>query len=117
MNQREIEGKYLELLNKYREVMECYDIVLKTARRCVRDLRHVVDNVPNDNPMKEMFSERYGHYEVIFGGTTDYRIKLHDEIMRLDYKLIAEVNKNTELLKRLSEYDSDQQQMLHFNNE
>jgi hypothetical protein len=44
------------------ELRECHEIVLKTARRCARDLRHAVDQIPSDNPFKGEMNERYQLY-------------------------------------------------------
>lgn len=65
------------------EIRECYGLLLKTARRCVRDLRHAVDNIQDRN-IAEIFKDRVTHYETVLGGVSDYRIELVQRIQWLE---------------------------------
>lgn len=69
------------------ELQECYDIVLKTARRVTRDLDHCINWLPSDCEYREMFGERVNHYNLVLGPTQEYRVKLHSEIQRLESEL------------------------------
>ena len=90
----------------FQELKECYDLVLKTARRTARDLRHAVDNI-NDPLLKEYFKERYAHFDLIFGGTSDYRIDLY-----LDFD-----RKEAELIKKIKELEQQLQEEINRSND
>jgi hypothetical protein len=77
-------------IDQIAELRECYDLVLKTARRCTRDLNHAIDNIPTGCPIKSMLQERVAHYEVVLGGTTDYRQSLYMKIDALERRLGGE---------------------------
>jgi hypothetical protein len=68
------------------ELQECYEIVLKTARRVTRDLRHAIDNIPPENQYRQMMFDRYLHFQVILDDIRDYRIQIHNEMDRLRYR-------------------------------
>jgi hypothetical protein len=85
-------------LTRLGELQECYEIMLKTARRCARDLRHAIDQIPEDNPFKEDMNERYLNFRTIFNDLSDYRIRLHLEIRNLE-------NENEMLKKSLEPKD------------
>ena len=90
---------------KLAELQECYDIVLKTARRCARDMAHAIDHLPAD--LRDLWMERVQHYNLVLGPTSDYRIQLHQEIDQLNWKLAKEMNYSSELKKRFP--DSEDQ--------
>jgi len=76
------------------ELRELYEIVLKTARRAVRDLNHMSTDL-KEKPIipKEEWKERIRHYELVLGGTAEYRQSLINVISNLEYKLQHEINK------------------------
>lgn len=92
------------------ELQECYDLVLKTARRCARDMAHAIDHLPAD--LRDLWVDRVSHYELVLGGTNDYRAHLHREIDHLEFRLQREMNKSEELKKRFP--DSPDQTELVF---
>lgn len=61
--------------SKYQELRAAYDVMVKSARRCARDLNHCADNV-SDSSLRDMFRERHSLYAVIFAPTTDYHIQM-----------------------------------------
>ena len=67
----------------FQELRECHDILLKTARRCARDLRHAVDHV-GDTELRPLFTERIQLYETVFADLTAYRLELHRQIENLE---------------------------------
>jgi hypothetical protein len=80
------------------ELQEHYEIVLKTARRCTRDLRHAIDQIPEGNEFRDMMLERCELYRSIFQDVADYRIRVHLELQRKDNECEA-------LKRRLMEYE------------
>lgn len=50
------------------ELKECYDLVLKTARRCARDMAHAIDHLPAD--LRDLWVDRLRHYEMVLGGSS-----------------------------------------------
>lgn len=79
---KEIDVKMAD--ERLEELQECYEIVLKTARRAVRDLRHAIDQIPADNEFREMITLRYQNFKTIFDDVADYRIKMHMEMNRME---------------------------------
>lgn len=69
------------------ELRECYEILLKTARRCARDLRHAVDLMQLETKNRYGFDDRIRLYETVFAGVTDYKLELHRKIDTLEAKL------------------------------
>lgn len=65
----------------FAELRECHDIMLKTARRCARDLRHAVDHIA-DPEIRPMFVSRIQLYETVFADLRDYRLELHNRLDR-----------------------------------
>jgi uncharacterized SAM-binding protein YcdF (DUF218 family) len=65
------------------ELQENYTILLKTSRRCARDLHHaaqLIDGQKFGDEVKNSFYARYQHYETVLGGTNEYRLDLHRQI-------------------------------------
>ena len=87
----------------YDELKSCYEIVLKTARRAARDLNHAIDHFPQGDDFIQVYRDRYQFYDLVFGGTQDYRANLYREIDKLEYELKKEMNRSAELEKRLKE--------------
>lgn len=87
---RQAHSELVDIEGQLRELRECYDLILKTARRCCRDLNHAIDNIGSDNQIVAMMRSRVAHYEVVLGGTTDYRNSLHSEIETLKRALAGE---------------------------
>ena len=90
------------------ELRECYEIVLKTARRCTRDMAHAIDHLPAD--LRDLWVDRVKHYELVLGGTCDYRHYLHEQIDRLEFQLAKEMNTVGELKRRFPD-SPDQKEM------
>jgi len=85
------------------ELRECHTVMLKTARRCARDLRHANDNI-SDPELRAMFLERIRLYETVFDDLRDYRLELHSVLDRLtaeNAKLAEECLANTRIISRL----------------
>lgn len=87
------------------ELRECYAIMLGTARRCARDLRHAIDNVPQEHPLRDHMRERYENYRTIFADLAEYRIRLHQEINDLAYKNDRLTSENERLRRQCGEKD------------
>lgn len=86
----------------YLELKECYEIVLKTARRCARDLKHACDDLKEDSVIPASdYRERYAYYNLVLGGTSEYRQKLHLEIKNLEYELSRANRTIEELLAKI----------------
>lgn len=81
-----IDGRWLH--KGLEELRESYDLLLKTARRAARDLNHAIDQMA-DTSLKQMFRDRYRHYDLVFGGTCDYRANLHIEMDQQERKIEA----------------------------
>lgn len=62
-------------------VVECL------AKRICRDLRHALDDVPADSPMKEMMVERYQQFKADLGDTSEYVHALHYTIRQLEVEI------------------------------
>ena len=91
----------------YQELKECYNILQKIARRCARDLRHAIDNM-YDPELQDLFRERFQHYELVLGNTTDYRLELLKTIVNLENNLASIKAENVRLVDKIRETDPDQ---------
>lgn len=83
------------------DLRKAHLIMLGTARRCARDLRHAVDHI--DPEYKELFLERFRNYETIFADLREYRIQLCNEIDNLRRNYERKEHDVTELLARIEE--------------
>lgn len=81
----------VEMLLKMNEVTQCL------AKRVIRDLRHVIDNVPADNPFLPMFKERYKFFSEAIVDTKDYTSKMQYEIRRQDSEIALLKDQNERL--------------------
>ncbi len=103
--------------NTFKELQECYDILLRTARRCARDLRHAIDNIPATNQFREMMTERLQLFRTVFADVSEYRIRMHLEMdhlesdkKRIEQDYLKTADENGELRRILQaakeEYDA-----------
>ena len=79
------------------EFIELHELVCKAARRCMYDLRHCIDLIP-DGSKADLYEHRFKTWEAIFEagtGAKDYRHRLHHTIDGKQY----EINKLLKLLK------------------
>jgi len=68
-----------EAVKELADLQECYVILLKTARRCARDLGHAIDHI-SDPEFAATFRSRQKNFATIFHNTSDYRLELHHDL-------------------------------------
>lgn len=78
------------------DIKELYELTAKVGRRCMYDLKHCVDFLPDN--LQEVYRPRLESFETILEaatGTKDYRHRLHRTIADQEHQ----ITRLTSLLK------------------
>ena len=78
---------YLRAYFNLRSQQEINRLITKAARRCVRDYKHALDEIPDDNLTKQVYEHRYQMWKETFWDTAQYRDDLHIEIALLKSRI------------------------------
>jgi len=76
--------RFIQKLLDLRRQTQINRLVIKSARRCCRDLAHAVDRIPPEDSLRSLFEERVKVWKNVFWNSSQYRDDLYDRLEFLE---------------------------------